>query len=93
MDDDDVLDENSKMYFIVSGIFKVQSGMFDMKNTLAEARDEDRPKPKNPKKFLSKGDYFGEVALMYGCRRTATVKATQYSQCSSLKQKDFALLM
>ena len=87
------MDEGSMMYFIVSGVFKIQSGMFELKKRMSDAKDEDRPKPKNTKKVLSKGDFFGEVSLMYGCRRTATVKATQYSQCSKLPHKEFQLLM
>ena len=79
INDDDTINEDSEMFFIVSGIYKVDTGTFDMKKNMSDQKDLDNQKPKNPKKSLTKGDYFGEVSLMYGCRRTATVKATQYS--------------
>lgn len=31
LDDDESMIEDKKMYFIISGIFKVQSGMFEVK--------------------------------------------------------------
>ena len=36
---------------------------------------------------------FGEVSLLYGCRRTATVEAKQYCECSYLSQEEFSNLM
>ena len=32
---------------------------------------------------------FGEVAVLYGCRRTATVKAEQYNECAYLTNEQF----
>ena len=38
------------------------------------------------------GDIFGEVSLLFGCKRTATVKAKMYSQCAKLNHSDFGNL-
>ena len=35
-------------------------------------------------RMLQPGDHFGEVGMMYGCRRTATVKAYDYCTCATL---------
>lgn len=45
---------------------------------------------KDEKKILRKGDimhpgeFFGEISLVYGCKRTATVKAVKYSTLAVL---------
>ena len=44
-------------------------------------------------KGLKKGDFFGEVSILFGCRRTATVKAKQYCECAFLKNEDFRQLV
>ena len=54
--------------------------MFDMKNIKKEIADNaPDKKPKIPVKLLEKSDYFGEISLLFGCKRTATVKAKKYS--------------
>ena len=35
---------------------------------------------------------FGEVALLYGCRRTATVMAMQYNSCGFLTFEKFSTI-
>ncbi|CAI2366862.1 unnamed protein product [Moneuplotes crassus] len=42
---------------------------------------------------LVPGSYFGEVALLKECYRTATVKSKNYTTCASLDQKTFAKLI
>ena len=32
---------------------------------------------------------FGEVSIIFGCRRTATVKAKQFCECAYLTNSDF----
>lgn len=32
---------------------------------------------------------FGEIALIYGCKRTATVLSKNFSTCSGLNKEDF----
>ena len=36
------------------------------------------------KKFLYDGDHFGEIGLIYGCNRTATVKSNNYGSLAKL---------
>lgn len=38
---------------------------------------------------LFAGDHFGEVALIYGCHRSATVIANNYTTLAKLNQNEF----
>ncbi len=40
-------------------------------------------------KILRIGAYFGEIALIYGCRRTCTVISRKYSTLAKLPFHDF----
>jgi CRP-like cAMP-binding protein len=40
-------------------------------------------------KILRIGDYFGEVALIYGCQRSATVISKKYSTLAKLTKHNF----
>ena len=50
---------------------------------------------KDEKKIIREGDkitpgeFFGEISLVYGCKRTATVKAVKYSTLAVLTKKDY----
>jgi CRP-like cAMP-binding protein len=59
------------MYFIAKGDCSVS------------IRDEKRKEIKNVRK-LNPGDQFGEISLVYGCNRTATVSAGNYSTFAKL---------
>jgi len=63
------------MYFIRTGDFEVsiESGLKKSgKNKVAR------------KKYLYDGDHFGEIGLIYGCKRTATVKSNNYGSLAKL---------
>ena len=47
----------------------------------------------NGDKNLKAGDFFGEISLLFGCRRTATVKAKQYCECACIQKKQFSQLI
>lgn len=40
-------------------------------------------------KDLQKGDYFGEICMIYDCPRTATVMSMDYSIFAELTQQNF----
>lgn len=40
-------------------------------------------------KNLRPGDYFGEISLVYGCKRTATVISTKYSTLAMLEKQRY----
>lgn len=40
-------------------------------------------------KLLNQGDYFGEVALIFDCKRTATVKSTNYCTFARIEKPVF----
>ena len=69
--------ETCKMYFIMTGTYKIQSVMFNMKNKSKEFKNGDQGLAQKGKrtKLLRSGDCFGEISLLFGCKRTATVKS------------------
>lgn len=52
-------------------------------------KDENNKVIKNFK-ILGNGDYFGEIGLVYGCKRTATVISRKYSTLAKLSKAKFA---
>lgn len=42
--------------------------------------------------MLAEGDYFGEVALLLNCKRTATVRANNYATIAKVDKKSFVSL-
>jgi CRP-like cAMP-binding protein len=49
----------------------------------------DEKKNKQKLKNLRPGDYFGEISLIYGCKRTATVVSSKYSTLAMLKKDSY----
>ena len=80
----------------MTGNYKVLSLMFEMKHKRKDIKKTgasvDTANPKS-KKGLKSGNFFGEVSLLFGCRRTATVKAKQYCECAYLIKDDFMMLL
>ena len=66
-------DESNEMYFIAKGECSVN------------IRDYKKREHKNFK-ILKPGDHFGEISLIYGCRRTATVISRNYSTLGKISK-------
>ena len=71
-------DQPDKVYFIAKGSCDV---------TLLDHMKNDRVI-----RTIEQGELFGEVALIFSCQRTATVKSENYSTLAFLTQKDFVEL-
>ena len=76
----------------------MDSSLFDKKHKghqkwdCGNACNSDQPdKKKNLQKLknLRPGDYFGEISLVYGCKRTATVISTKYSTLAMLEKQRY----
>lgn len=66
------------MYFIRSGEFEVS--IESNFNVGISTEDENLPE----KHYLNDGDHFGEIGLIYGLKRTATVRSTNYGSLAKL---------
>jgi CRP-like cAMP-binding protein len=38
---------------------------------------------------MRNGEFFGEISLIYGCKRTATIKSAKYSTLAKLNKKNY----
>ena len=38
---------------------------------------------------MRNGEFFGEISLIYGCKRTATVCSAKYSTLATLTKKNY----
>ena len=68
-------DSTDSLYIIAKGECSVE--MLDHKKNL------------NKLKRLRPGDFFGEISLIYGCKRTADVISQKYSTLAKLLRQDF----
>ena len=50
---------------------------------------DERKREDTGHRILRAGDYFGEIALLYGCQRTSTVISTKYSTLATLTRPRF----
>lgn len=71
--------EGDKMFFIAKGEFEV---LVTDENNVSRTTNS-----------LKNGDYFGEVALIKKCKRTATVVSKNYSTIAELSANNFNLLI
>jgi CRP-like cAMP-binding protein len=55
---------------------------------IVNIRDE-KQKLVNNHRILSPSDYFGEIAMIYHCKRTATVMSTRFSTLAELTRRSF----
>lgn len=79
------------MYFISKGVFAV-----------TVKQDHLNPDPLNDEMSLNKGNeqillyegaHFGEIGLLYDCKRTATVCSQNYGTLAKLKKSHFVELL
>lgn len=102
MQNDEILDEFGNyndsdhqkfhVFFIMTGNYAVHTLMFDIKKKVEEQARQ-VAKQESDAKNLRAGDFFGEVSVIFGCRRTATVKAKQYCESAYIKNEHFLQLL
>jgi hypothetical protein len=46
----------------------------------------DNKKIKNSRRILKVNEYFGEISMVYGCKRTAEVISTKYTTLAKLSK-------
>jgi CRP-like cAMP-binding protein len=66
------------MYLVAKGELQVAVG-----------DEKDRKSNKVNEKLLRPGQYFGEISLVYGCKRTAKVFAKKYCTLAMLTKEKF----
>ena len=64
--------------------FEETDTMFLLAKGACEVSIVDEKKNRHKLKVMRPGDYFGEISLIYGCKRTATVKSSKYSTLAML---------
>ena len=69
--------------------FEETDTMFLLAKGACEVSIVDEKKNKHKLKMMRPGDYFGEISLIYGCKRTATVKSSKYSTLAILKKAQY----
>jgi hypothetical protein len=74
------------MYFIRNGKFSVHV------NTEHFQFDGKKVKQVKPVTYLIEGDHFGEIGMLFDCKRTATVRSEGYGGLVILKKNDYAEL-
>jgi CRP-like cAMP-binding protein len=78
--DDIIIEQGTEayhFYFIAEGSCEVT--MIDYKNNQAKSMCRE----------LNQGNYFGEIGLIFNCKRTATVKSTNYCTFARIHKKVF----
>lgn len=71
------------MYFIRNGKFSVNVKTENLRPTVSD--DEN----KKHVTYLIDGDHFGEIGMLFDCKRTATVRSENYGTLALLKKSHF----
>lgn len=69
--------------------FEETDTMFLLAKGACEVSIVDEKKNRHKLKVMRPGDYFGEISLIYGCKRTATVKSSKYSTLAILQKPQY----
>lgn len=81
-------DEKNHVFFIMTGYYVVLTMQFDTQHKFLTLSKDDEGC-----KRLKQGDLFGELSVIFGCERTASVKAKQYCEAAYIKNVDFNQLL
>ena len=74
------------MYFIRNGKFSVNIKTEHLRpSNMGDDSNENGAKTK----YLIDGDHFGEIGLIFDCKRSATIKSENYGTLAMLKKSDF----
>lgn len=85
---DDESPKEARMYFIAKGkywIFIKKSHIVSP-STVSINSEKSRERPD---RILQEGDHFGEIGLIYGCKRTATVESNNYGTLAMLTKSNY----
>ena len=74
----------SHMYFIRNGKFTVH-----IKTEHLRPANIDEEAAVKPHGILIDGDHFGEISMLFDCKRTATVRSDNYGTLALLKKSSF----
>ena len=66
-------DSDNRLFFIYKGKFEVEIIQYGTQDGKPEFL-----------RTLKEGDYFGEVSIIFGCKRTATVRVKDYGMYGTL---------
>ena len=72
------------MYFIRNGKFSVHVRMEHLRPVNID--EEHQAKPLH---YLIDGDHFGEIGMLFDCKRTATVRSENYGTLAKLTKSSF----
>lgn len=73
-------DQDTRMYYIAKGEFTVYV--------------QTQPQMKSLKvRSLALGDHFGEISMIYNCKRTATVTSNKYATLGYLSKCDYKKIL
>uniref|UniRef100_A0A7S3CT47 Cyclic nucleotide-binding domain-containing protein n=1 Tax=Strombidium rassoulzadegani TaxID=1082188 RepID=A0A7S3CT47_9SPIT len=80
--DEEITKDNEEIYFIAKGKCQV----------IVKDKFEDRFEEKVAR-ILDPGSHFGEISMLYGCKRSATVIAKNYCTCAKIDKPSYNELL
>jgi len=77
-----------RMYFIAKGKYSVFIKKSHVVSSSAISLNGDKTRDRADR-TLQEGDHFGEIGLIYGCKRTATVESNNYGTLAMLTKSNY----